>query len=140
MNLKPIIAGLFGLVVGLAGYYLLGRTPSIVQPTTPPNAALMFEQDVRANVSYAAKALMTPPTRRQFTQADWQSLRHWVGQANGYNFATYEVLTFPSHRSLILWLTTSTDDPSNDWEIQQIQEANKLTSIPSPSFVKATTP
>lgn len=144
MNVKAIIAGLVGLVIGVAGYYLVGRSPSVVQhlvqPTTPPNVALMLGQDLSSNVSYAAKSLMTPPMRRQFTMADWTALRHWIGETDGYGFATYEVLTFPNHRSLTLWLTTPVGGPSNHWEIQQIKEGTTLTTTPSSPLVNTTSP
>ncbi len=139
MKVKTPLAGLVGLVVGVAGYYVVGRAPSVVQhvvqPTTPSNVALMFGQDVSANVSYAAKSLMTPPTRRQFTQADWRTLRQWVGKTGEDGFATYEVLTFPNHRSLALWLTTPIGGPSNNWEVQQIQEGTNLRLSVSSAWV-----
>ena len=62
MNLKMFLAGLIGLDLGVVGYYMVGRSPSVVhhdlEPTTPTNVALLFDNDVIANNSYAAKSLM----------------------------------------------------------------------------------
>ncbi len=144
MNLKIILAGFIGLIVGASGYYMLGRSPSVsqheIQPSTPPNVALMFSQDMTANVSYGAKSLMTPSTRHHFTKADWLALRHWVGKSDGYGIATYEVLTFSHHRSLTLWLTTPIGGPNSHWEIQQIKEGTTVTSTSSSPFVQVSHP
>jgi hypothetical protein len=140
MNLKTVVAGLIGLVIGVAGYYLVARSPNVIEPSTPSNLALMFGQDVNSNAAYPAKSLMTPSARRLFTSADWQALRHWAGNTGGYGFATYEVLTFPNHHSLTLWITTPIGGPGNQWEIQQIQEARTASSPMSAALVKAPPP
>ena len=146
MNMKPVVAGLMGLVVGVLGYYLVGRSPSVVhptmQPTTPTNVALIFDSDVTANSLYALKSLMPQATRRHFTAADWTSLRRWIGKrgSEGYGLATYEVLTFPNHRSVTLWLTTPIGSDSPLWQVQQVVEGTHVPPQSSSSFVASTHP
>ncbi len=67
MNLKTVVAGLIGLVIGVAGYYLVARRPNVIEPSTPSNLALMFGQDVNSNAAYPAKSLMTAACLRART-------------------------------------------------------------------------
>lgn len=144
MNAKTLVTGLVGLVIGVLGYYLVGRAPGMVnhevRPTTPTNVALLFRNDVSANSLYAAKSLMPQATRSHVTPADWISLRRWMGDSNGYGFATYEVLTFPNKRTLTLRLNLPTGTRSNLWQVQQIQEGTAIQMHPWSVFVGSKNP
>lgn len=143
MNLKTIIAGLSGVVVGVLGYYFLGRSPAsahhIMQPTSPTNLALIVRQDVKANDVYAVRSLMPKRLAGQFTQSDLSSFRKWMGPGGTSDLATYEVLTFPNHHAISLWITQPIGTSSNLWQVQQMTETSTR-PVQGPVFAKAHTP
>lgn len=141
MHSKSWIAGLLGIVIGAGGYYAIGRAPSIahqqLQPSTPENVGLMFNQDMISNNRSNAVALMTALSRTHFTPSDWTTLRRWVGSPKATGLVTYEVLTVSPHRALALRLAPTTGSVG-DWQIGQVQEF--VFSPPSPSAFVALTP
>ncbi len=124
MKIKSVLTGLIGFVVGIGGYYLLGRSPAqarhIVQATTPTNVGLMFMQAVAANDVYAAKSLMVPGVGHDLTPMALQHLRAWLPQKDGTGIATYEVLTFSDHKELKLEIVPSLTGRPQLWQVEKI--------------------
>ena len=142
MNLKTVLAGVIGLVIGVGGYYLIGLQSAKTIPQTPTEMGIQFGTDINANSLFAARSLMTGHASRQFSQIDWKSLKRWAGSGStkGFAFQTNEVLTFPDGHTLTLWLINPIGSTNSSWQIQQITEGTSQKSGSTATLVVSHAP
>ena len=133
LELKNFLWVLLGIVIGVGGFYFATMTPgsNVVKANSPTNVALMFTQAVDSGNLYSVQDLMTPPQRKQFTNADLTSVRQYIGVGTkaeaGSSLNNYEVITFGNGHSITLWLTPSLNK-NHTWQVQRISEGVTIAS------------
>ena len=104
---------------------------NVVKANSPTNVALMLTQAVDSGNLYSVQDLMTPPQRKQFTNADLISVRQYIGVGTkaeaGAFLNNYEVITFGNRHSITLWITPSLNK-NHTWQVQRISEGVTIAS------------